>query len=89
MVARQLPHRTTHRSPMTTDERIEAIAKTLEQTTGVLATLAGTVAVHDRQIGTILKLRGKRPQLGTTPLRMASLPQHPAQTVTSPRRPRP
>ena len=56
MVARQLPHRTTHRSPMTTDERIEAIAKTLEQTTGVLATPAGTVAVHDRQIGTILKL---------------------------------
>jgi hypothetical protein len=27
---------------MTTDERIEAIGKTLEQTTGVLATLAGT-----------------------------------------------
>jgi methyl-accepting chemotaxis protein len=39
---------------MTTDERIDAIAKTLEQTTGVVAALAGTVAAHDRQIGAIL-----------------------------------
>jgi len=39
---------------MTTEERIDAIAKTLQQTTGVLATLAGTVAAHDRQIGELI-----------------------------------
>jgi ABC-type transporter Mla subunit MlaD len=39
---------------MTTEERIDAIAKTLEQTTGVLASLAGTVAAHDRQIGELI-----------------------------------
>jgi chromosome segregation ATPase len=36
---------------MTTDERIDAIAKTLEQTAGLLATLAGAVASHEHQIG--------------------------------------
>jgi len=39
---------------MTTDERVDAIAKTLEHVTGVVASLAGTVAAHDRQIGAIL-----------------------------------
>ncbi len=39
---------------MTTDERIDAIAKTLEQLAGLTASLAGTVAAHDRQIGTLI-----------------------------------
>ena len=36
---------------MTTDERIDGIAKTLEQLTGIVASLAGTVAGHEHQIG--------------------------------------
>jgi ABC-type transporter Mla subunit MlaD len=40
---------------MTTDERVDAIAKTLEQLTGVVASLAGTVASHDRQIGALIE----------------------------------
>jgi ABC-type transporter Mla subunit MlaD len=39
---------------MTTDERIDAIAKTLEQLAGVTSALAGSVAAHDRQIGTLI-----------------------------------
>lgn len=39
---------------MTTEEQIKAIGNTLEQLTGVVAALAGVVASHDRQIGTIL-----------------------------------
>ena len=39
---------------MTTDERIEANAKTLEKLTGVTAPLAGTVTAHDRQIGALI-----------------------------------
>jgi hypothetical protein len=40
---------------MTTEEQIKAIANTLEQVTGVVAALAGTVASHDRQIGTLIE----------------------------------
>jgi hypothetical protein len=39
---------------MTTDERIDAIAKTLEQLASVTGSLGGTVAAHDRQIGALI-----------------------------------
>lgn len=59
---------------MTTEEQIKAIANTLEQLTGVVAALAGTVASHDRQIGNILiAIENTNAQIAKTEAAVADL----------------
>lgn len=52
---------------MTTDERVAAIANTLEQSSGIIAALADSVANHDRRLDAILQsIEERDAQIATT-----------------------